>query len=88
MSGTLVGLRDDSDFLSGTMLLPNQNLVGAYQRLELTGEYRVAHHVTAYAELQNLLNEHYNEAFGYPALPFNFRSGVRITFGGESWKLR
>jgi iron complex outermembrane receptor protein/vitamin B12 transporter len=88
MSGTLVGFRDDSDFLSGTMLLPNRNLVGAYQRLELTGEYRVTHHVTAYAELQNLLNEHYSEAFGYPALPFSFRSGVRITLGGESWKLR
>ncbi|WP_263418181.1 TonB-dependent receptor [Terriglobus albidus] len=88
LSGTLVGLRDDSDFLSGTMLLPNQNLGGAYQRLELTGEYRVSHHMTAYAEVQNLLNEHYSEAFGYRALPFNFRSGLRITLGGESWKLR
>lgn len=88
LSGTVVGRRDDSDFLSGTMLLPNQNLLGAYQRLQLTAEYRVAHRVTAYAEVQNLLNEHYYEAFGYPALPFNFRSGLRITLGGESWKLR
>lgn len=88
LNGTLVGLRDDSNFLSGSLLLPNQNLDGAYQRLELTGEYQVSHRITTYAEMQNLLSQHYSEAFGYPALPFNFRSGVRITLGGESWKLR
>jgi len=88
LSGTLVGLRDDSDFLSGTLLLPNHNLDGAYQRLELTGEYKVTQRLTAYTEIQNLLSEHYSEAFGYPALPFNLRSGMRITLGGESWKLK
>jgi iron complex outermembrane receptor protein/vitamin B12 transporter len=88
LSGTLVGHRDDSDFLSGSLLLPNQNLGGSYQRLQLTGEYQMTRHLTGYTEIQNLLNEHYSEAFGYPALPFNFRSGVRITLGGESWKLR
>ena len=88
LNGTLVGLRDDSNFLSGSLLLPNQNLDGAYQRLELTGEYRVSHRVTSYVEMQNLLSQHYSEAFGYPALPFNFRSGIRVSLGGESWKLR
>ena len=88
LNGTLVGLRDDSDFLSSSLLLPNQNLDGAYQRLELTSEYQVSHRLTAYAEIQNLLSEHYSEAFGYPALPFNFRSGIRITLGGESWKVK
>jgi iron complex outermembrane receptor protein/vitamin B12 transporter len=87
LNGTLVGLRDDSDFLSGSLLLPNQNLDGAYQRVELTGEYRVTHRVSTYVEIQNLLSEHYSEAFGYPALPLSLRSGVRITLGGESWKL-
>lgn len=87
LNGTLVGLRDDSDFLSGTLLLPNHNLLGSYQRLELTGEYRVTDRIAAYTEIQNLLTEHYQEAFGYPTLPFNFRSGLRITLGGESWKL-
>jgi iron complex outermembrane receptor protein/vitamin B12 transporter len=88
LDGTLVGLRDDSDFLSGTLLLPNHNLDGAYQRVELTAEYKVTHRLTAYTEIQNLLSQHYTEAFGYPALPFNFRSGVRITLGGESWGLK
>ena len=88
LNGTLVGYRDDSDFLSGALLLPNHNLDGRYQRLELTGEYRLTHRVAAYTEIQNLLSEHYSEAFGYPALPFNFRSGLRINFGGESWKVK
>ena len=29
-----------------------------------------------------------DEPFAYPALPFTFRWGIRITLGGESWKLK
>ena len=93
LNGTLVGKRDDSTFLSdanfgNSLLLPNHNLLGSYQRLEATGSYQVMRRLVAYTEIQNLLSEHYSEAFGYPALPFNFRSGLRVTFGGESWKLK
>jgi len=93
LTGTFVGKRDDSDFLSdkdgGTsLLLPNRNLDAAYQKLDLGGSYRVNHALSVYADLQNLLNQHYDEAFGYPALPFTFRSGIRISLGGESWKLK
>ena len=38
--------------------------------------------------MENLLSEHYYEAFGYPSLPFTFRSGIKLNFGGESWKLK
>jgi len=92
LSGTLVGLRDDSTFLTSdpngkpSLLLPNHNLDGAYQRLELSGDYHISRQLTAFTEIQNLLSEHYSEAFGYPALPFNFRSGFRLTLGGELWK--
>jgi iron complex outermembrane receptor protein/vitamin B12 transporter len=34
-----------------------------------------------------LFSEHYFEAFGYPALPLTFRTGIKLNFGGESWKL-
>jgi iron complex outermembrane receptor protein/vitamin B12 transporter len=93
LTGTLVGRRDDSDFLSDSdfgysLLLPNRNLDGAYQRLELGGGYQATSRINVYANIQNLLSEHYNEAFGYPALPFTFRSGVKFNFGGESWKLK
>ncbi len=88
LDGTLVGYRDDSDFLSTALLLPNHNLDGRYQRVELTGEYHFTARLSTYAEIQNLLSEHYQEAFGYPTLPLNFRSGLRLNFGGESWKIK
>jgi vitamin B12 transporter len=93
LTGTLVGRRDDSDFLSDadfgpTMLLPNRNLDGAYQRLDLSGGYQVTSRLTAYANIQNLLSEHYAQSFGFPSLPLAFRSGIKINFGGESWGLK
>jgi iron complex outermembrane receptor protein/vitamin B12 transporter len=93
LTGTMVGRRDDSDFLSDadfgpTMLLPNRNLDGAYQRLDLSGGYQVTSRLTAYTNIQNLLSEHYVQAFGFPSLPFTFRSGIKINFGGESWGLK
>ena len=92
LTGTFVGRRDDSDFLTDpyygpTMLLPNRNLDGSYVRLDLSGGYRITSRLTAYTNIQNLLSEHYVQAFGFPALPFTFRSGIKITFGGESWGL-
>jgi len=93
LTGTFVGKRDDSDFLfdkdGGTsLLLPNRNLDAAYQQLDLGGSYVVSHTLSVYADLQNVLGEHYAEAFGFPALPITFRSGIRITLGWESWKLK
>jgi vitamin B12 transporter len=92
LTGTVVGKRDDSDFLSdstfgNSLLLPNRNLLGAYQRVELGGGYQMTTRLNIYANVQNLLSEHYFEAFGYPALPLTFRTGIKLNFGGESWKL-
>jgi len=90
--GTFISRRDDSTFLSdsefgNTMLLPNRNLDPGYQKVDLYGSYQLTRHLTAYTSIQNLLNQRYQEAFGYPALPFNIRAGLKFTFGGESWKL-
>jgi vitamin B12 transporter len=92
-TGTLVGRRDDSDFLTdaqfgNSLLLPNRNLDGAYQRLELGGGYQLSRSIAAYTNIQNLLSEHYSEEFGYPALPLTVRAGIKISFGGESWRLK
>jgi iron complex outermembrane receptor protein/vitamin B12 transporter len=92
-TGTLVGRRDDSDFLTdaefgNSLLLPNRNLDGAYQRLELGGGYQLTRSISAYTDMQNLLSEHYSEGFGFPSLPFTVRAGVKISFGGESWRLK
>jgi iron complex outermembrane receptor protein/vitamin B12 transporter len=92
LTGTLIGKRDDSDFLldkdgGTTLLLPNRNLDASYQRVDATASYRVSRLLSVYSSFQNVLGQHYQEAFGYPALPFTFRSGIKITLRGESWKL-
>jgi vitamin B12 transporter len=92
-TGALISRRDDSDYLvdqnfGTSLLLPNRNLLGSYQRLELGGGYQITPRVNLYTDVENLLSEHYFEAFGYPALPFSFRSGIKLNFGGESWSLK
>ncbi|NYF80047.1 TonB-dependent receptor [Granulicella arctica] len=92
LTGSFVSRRDDSDFLTdsnfgNSLLLPNRNLLGSYQRIELGGGYEITPRINVYTNVQNLLSEHYFEAFGFPALPLSFRSGIKLSFGGESWKL-
>jgi vitamin B12 transporter len=93
LTGYLVGRRDDSTFLydgnfGPTMLLPNRNLAGAYQKFDLSVAYTLRPYLTLLTSIENLFSDHYDAAFGYPALPFAIRSGVRFTFGGtkEWWK--
>jgi vitamin B12 transporter len=92
LTGTFVSRRDDSDFLSDpffggpTMLLPTRNLDQAYQRVDMSGGFRVNRFLEVYTAMGNVLSQHYSEVFGYPTLPFTFRSGIKLTFDGESWK--
>ena len=76
-----VGRRPDSDFLFG--YIPPIYFADGYARLDLGGWYNVTSHITAYANLGNALNNHYNEVLGYPALKANFRAGLRFRLGGE-----
>jgi iron complex outermembrane receptor protein/vitamin B12 transporter len=90
LRGTLTGSRDDSDYLTdsnrgNSLLLPNRNLDGAYQTIDLAANYQATHYVAIESSFQNLLSEHYSAAFGYPSLPFTFRTGLKFTLGGESW---
>jgi vitamin B12 transporter len=90
-SGTMVSRRDDSTFLSdpffgSTMLLPNRNLDGAYQRFDWSGNYSLSRRVSLYAVAENLASQHYAQVIGFPALPLTFRAGFKVTLGGESWK--
>jgi iron complex outermembrane receptor protein/vitamin B12 transporter len=90
--GTFVSRRDDSTFLTdtdfgNTLLLPNRNLDSSYQNIQIYGSYQVKKYLSLYTSLANILNQHYQEVYGYPALPFTIRAGIKLTFGGESWKL-
>jgi len=90
-TGYMVSRRDDSTFLSdaeygNTMLLPNRNLAPAYQKFDLSGRYSVNPVLAFYTSIENLFSEHYQAAFGFPAAPFEFRSGITLTIGGENWR--
>ena len=91
LSGYLSSRRNDSTFATdaffgNTMLLPNKNLAGAYQKIDLSGSYRLNTYLTFFSTIENLANERYDDVFGFPALPLTFRSGLRIRLGGERWK--
>jgi len=78
---TAVGQRPDSDFLFG--YIPPIYYAAGYARLDFGGWFAINHHVTTYVNVNNALNNHYNEVLGYPALTANVRAGLRFTFGGE-----
>ena len=56
-----VGRRPDSDFLFG--YIPPIYYAAGYARVDLGGWYSFTHHVTAYANLDNAFNNHYNEVW-------------------------
>ena len=80
LGGSFVGRRPDDAFLS----IPNDfNHAAGYARVDLGGWYAINSRITAYANVENALNDHYNEVVGYPALTANFRAGVRLRIGGD-----
>jgi len=78
LGGSFVGRRPDSDFESF-----NINHAAGYARVDLGGWYAINSRITAYANVENALNDHYNEVVGYPALTANFRAGLRFRIGGD-----
>jgi len=78
LGGSFVGRRPDSDFESFNIFH-----AAGYARVDLGGWYAINSRFTAYANVENALNDHYNEVVGYPALTANFRAGVRFRIGGE-----
>jgi vitamin B12 transporter len=78
LSGSFVGRRPDDDF-DGF----NIDHAAGYFRADLGGWYAINSRVTAYANVENLLDRRYNEVVGYPALPLNFRAGFRFRIGGN-----
>jgi vitamin B12 transporter len=73
-----VGDRDD---ITPTATIANHD---AYHRIDLAFTYspgmkwRDAAGLEVTAKIQNLLDRHYSEAFGFPAPPVNFVAGVKL----------
>jgi vitamin B12 transporter len=89
VSGYFAGKSNDSTFLGGSdanfgnsLLLPNENLNAGYAKIDLSGSYAFNRTIRWYLTVENVLNQHYEPAFGFPALPINVRTGLTITFGG------
>lgn len=78
LGGSFVGRRPDSDFFGFGI-----DHAAGYVRVDLGGWYAVNSHVTAYANIENVLDKQYNEVVGYPALPINVRAGLRFRIGGN-----
>jgi len=88
-NGSIISRRDDSDFLSdqnegNTLLLPNRNLLSAYEKFDVAGSYNFTSYLKAYTSIENLFSQHYQAAFGFPAAPLEIRSGLTFTIGGHS----
>ncbi len=78
VAGSFVGRRPDSDFLG----LGIYHAAG-YALVNTGGWFKVNRYMTAYVNVENVLNRRYNEVVGYPALKANFRAGMRFRIGGE-----
>jgi vitamin B12 transporter len=78
LGASFVGRRPDSDFLGfGFDHTPGYVLATA------GGWFKLNSRLTAYAQLENLLDRFYEEVIGYPSLGANFRAGMRFRVGGE-----
>ena len=78
VAGSFVGERADTDF-DGFGITH----AAGYVRADVGSWVAVHRRVTLYVNVQNALDRRYNEVVGYPALPVNFRAGMRFRVGGE-----
>src|SRR5260370_29235344 len=78
LRGSFVGRRADSDFYG-----LGYDHAPSYVLVDLGGWYAIHPTVTAYLHIDNALDRRYNEVVGYPALPINFRTGLRFRVGGD-----
>jgi outer membrane receptor protein involved in Fe transport len=78
LAGSFVGRRADSDFFGY-----NVNHTPGHVLVNAGGWYAIHPRVTAYVNVENLLDRSYQEVTGYPALGINFRAGMRFRVGGD-----
>jgi len=70
--GRFVGERQDDDFTFGSTRNPG------YQSVFASASFQITKHFAPLLRLDNLLNESYQEALGYPALSRTIIGGLRI----------
>ncbi len=87
-SSAFASRSDDSTYLAGSdsnggnsLLLPNRNLDYGWARLDLGGSYHLLSWLSIYGQADNLLSQQHIAPIGYPSLPMNFRTGLRLQWG-------
>jgi vitamin B12 transporter len=87
LAGTYVGRRADSDFLStivnGVCMGPCITSNPSYVKWDLANSIDLGHGFSTLARVENLFNNHYQDAVGFPALRLNWRVGMRYVWGRE-----
>lgn len=91
LAAYFVGRQDASTFLSdaafgNSLLLPNHNLEAGYQKVDASGAYLLHQRLRLYVSVENVLDQRYQAALGFPALPRAVRAGMTVTLGGDSAK--
>jgi iron complex outermembrane receptor protein/vitamin B12 transporter len=81
---------DDSTYLEysdqnggNSLLLPNRNLDHGFAKIDLGASYMWKPWLGIYAIAENLTSSQHISPIGYPSLPFNIRSGIRVQWGRE-----
>lgn len=85
LDGSIVGRRRDIDPVSGARfdLSGRPFFNDGYAKVNLAGSYHVTRSLTAFARVENLFNEDYEEILGFPAQRLNFSVGLRLRIGGK-----
>jgi len=79
-AGNYVGRRADSDFLFPPLGITSNP---GYVRWDLANSIELGYGLSTLARVENLFNNHYQDAVGFPALRMNWRLGMRYVWGRE-----
>jgi len=75
-----VGVRTDSDFLYPPLGLTRDP---GYVLVNLAASYRISREAEFIGRVENLFNEFYQDALGYPGYHRGYSVGIRLTIGKE-----
>jgi outer membrane cobalamin receptor len=83
VDGTFVGRRRDLHPVFGRFdPLGRPFFNEGYSRVNAAGSVKINRLLTAFARVENLINDDYQEILGFPAYRLNFSAGLRLRIGG------
>ncbi len=74
LDGFFIGQRRDVDPVTFSRFANSKG----YQKVDVASSYKFTPYLTAFARIENLLNQNYQEVLGYPAYRLNFSVGMKF----------